>query len=214
MTQLMEKTELGEFAMTRNVARISDPCYEKDTWCSGTIDNCKIGMWKSKVIKSDEGDWGNRVAYLIAWHEDTKEPNPETTGWNKREIDVGVDSGQAGIFDDYHFKVDESIKGVERIGKEEAICVDEPWYSICCDRTLSDVGAGVIPFGCVSSTGYGDGSYEASSLEKDGEVVAIMIDYGLDYDEDEEIEEELCEGCGGEEQYHDGLCVTCYGKRK
>jgi len=189
-TKTLTTTELGSFDITSGEARISDPCYKVDEWCAGTIDKVKYGKWDAYVIKSDEGEWGNRCAVLIAVHEDytidADDPNFETA-----DIDVGVDSGQAGIFDLSFFKDDESVADTKRIASDAGrICEDEPWYSICCDRTLSEVGAGVIPFGCVSSSGYGDGSYECSVVRDthspECEVVAIKIDFGVIGNEDDE----------------------------
>jgi len=209
----MAKETLGKFEIETPIVRVSDPCYDKETWCAGTIDNCKVGEWESKVIKSNEGSWGERVAYLIAWHQDTVEPNVDND-WKKSDIDVGVDSGQAGIFDDKYFKDDDIVDVVKRV-HYESICTDEPWYSICCDRTLCKKGAGVIPFGCVSCAGYGDGSYNASYIEDGHNVVAIMIDFGLG--EEEVDEDDCCIHCGREcdsgELDSNGLCDSCHDEQ-
>ena len=214
---------LGNFHLTQPVARISDPCYDKDTWCAGTVKGCEVGEWKSNVISFDEGEWGNRNGYLVACVSRLDSiPDPHDSRWSHLEIDVGVDSGQAGIFDEKFYKDDDSIKGVERLDEDgEVICEDEPWYSICCDRTLQKKGAGVIPYGVVSSSGYGDGGYDAYAIKDSmGEVIALMIDFGIDAskedeDEDEDEEDEMvqCDNCGQEVDVHelrDGLCDECY----
>lgn len=165
--------KIGSFEMTQPVMRVSDPCYSKDTWCVGTIENCVTGKWEAAVAYKDEGDWGNRVSILIARHESgpafsaanriyMKENNDAGTatvywpkhGWD-RISDIDVDSGQCGLFDDAKYQ-DESVF------KKKAKCgFDDGWYGHCCNRTFSDKRAGVIPGGAVSSSGLGDGGYDA-----------------------------------------------------
>jgi hypothetical protein len=108
--------------------------------------------------------------------------------WVEEPFDVGVDSGQAGVFDAAHFRDNLVVMGVERISKEAPICPEEPWYSICCDRTIgSPCGAGVVPHGAVSSSGFGDGSYRCwTAKDRDGQVVAVKISYLYE----EELEDE------------------------
>jgi len=176
---------LGSFQMTSSTARISDPCYTIDTKCAGTIGLVMRGEWIAQVIKSYEGEWGNRCAYLIAHHVNTPTPTECDMRWRMQNIDVGVDSGQAGIFDNIYYKDDNIVNGIERIS-DEIICEDDPWYSICCDRTLGEVGAGTIPYGCVSSSGFGDGRYTCSIIKDGMKVIAIMIDFGLNDEKDNE----------------------------
>src|SRR5690606_25054488 len=110
---------------------------------------------------------------------------------------VGVDSGQAGVFDFAVYKDDESAKG------KSNFIEDEPWYSTCCDQTLSDQQAGVIEGGAVSSSGYGDGLYTAYyAIDANKEVVAIKIVFMED--------EATCNDCG---EYESSCtceyCETC-----
>ena len=175
--------KLGKFQMTSGKARVSDPCYDKDTWCAGTVSSVQNGSWIAHVVKKDCREWGERCSRLIAHFVDFPAPTKCDSKWKVQDIDVGVDSGQAGIFDETYFKDDEVVSQTGRIGNHSPICKEEPWYSICCDRTLNDVGAGVIPYGCVSSSGFGDGSYVCSVIKKGKKVVAIMIDFGVDKEE-------------------------------
>tara|TARA_Y100000310_G_C20561702_1_gene753399 strand:+ start:296 stop:850 length:555 start_codon:yes stop_codon:yes gene_type:complete len=184
----MNKTsriELGTFELDGHTI-VSDPCYDTDTWCNGTVDT-KEGTWRAYVIKSDEGEWGNRCGVLVAYHIACGPVDWEDFNWAVEKFEVGVDSGQAGIFATNHFKDDSIVEGVERIYEEAPICEDEPWYSICCDRTLSKQGAGIIPYGAVSSSGFGDGGHRCYTLkDHDGIVYAIKIDFGVIGYEDED----------------------------
>ena len=58
----MEQIRLG-----RKV-RVSDPCYGTETWCAGTLDNVREGLYNVEVEMSDKGMWGNRVKSLTVVH--------------------------------------------------------------------------------------------------------------------------------------------------
>lgn len=79
---------------------ITDPCYDEDTWCNGKLTNVRPGTWHTKANYCNIEFWGDRCANIIAWHETVDEP----TNWELTDIDVGVDSGQAGIIDLAHFR--------------------------------------------------------------------------------------------------------------
>lgn len=52
------------------------------------------------------------------------------------------------------------------------------WYEVCCDKSLSNLGAGVINYGVVSSSGYGDGGYSTwMALDDNNQVVAIKLQF-------------------------------------
>ena len=217
MPKESKEVNIGTFELTQPVARISDPCYSKDTWCNGTVDNCLPGTWNAVVHHFEEGSWGTRCGFLIANCATFGKPSPYDVRWEKLDITVGVDAGQAGIFDEEYFKCDPSVNGVKRMGgkNNSPICIDDPWYSICCDRSMSDNQAGVIPYGCNSSSGYGDGSYTAYKIEQDGKTVAIMIDFGLAWEE-ANPDEEYCCGCNTLtdvlELDDNGFCPKCHSK--
>ena len=174
--------KVGTFLTKSRVIRISDPCYDKKVWCCGTVQNCRIGKWSAFVVESDEGDWGTRIAELVAVHGDVSTPEAQIildrTDWKDSNIDVGVDSGQCGIFDDSEYPEGETG---EYDGKGS-------FYDQCCNKTLSKNRSGVVNFGVVSSSGFGDGSYQC--LVSTGEsVVAIKIIY-IDNDREEDLEDE------------------------
>lgn len=53
---------------------------------------------------------------------------------------------------------------------------DDPWYEMHCKITLyAKDYAGVTPFGAVSATAYGDGSYFVEAIKKDGKLVALRV---------------------------------------
>lgn len=176
-----ELTELGTFELTGTVLRVSDPCYDRDVWCSETLENCKPGTWETVVFKRDEGDWGNRIVILIARHEESsvtldafrEVASGKDKTWRECPFNVAVDSGQAGIFDEFHYQ-DDSI--FDEIPEAQSRIGADVWYRHCCDITLSSLGAGVLPYGVVSSSGFGDGVYLAyHHTDKEGKTDSVLI---------------------------------------
>lgn len=169
------RIRLGVFEVGSGILRVSDPCYEVDTWCSGTFDNAMLGKWRTHITKSSNTNgWGDRCVSLVIEHDSIIDEIPENL-WKKSEIIIGVDSGQAGFFDDKYYRA--SCNGIKCFSLEEQSNIASEWYQMCCDVTLSEdgVGAGVIPYGVVSSSGFGDGGYECFFAENDGKVVSAMI---------------------------------------
>lgn len=175
-----ELHKLGTFELTGTVLCVSDPCYERDLWCCGTIENCKTGSWETAVLMQDEGDWGIRNAILVARHEESgpeleafrKVLNGKDKTWQECPFEVGVDSGQAGIFDDKHYQDNSVFDGMPAA----EFNADNSWYSHCCDITMSPLGAGVLPYGVVSGSGDGDGVYDAfQHIGEDGRTDSVFI---------------------------------------
>lgn len=175
------KNDIGTFIIESGVARISDPCYTKDDRSCGVIKNVKKGTWNAIVLYND--DCGKIVSELIVSHNDFIKRNKYTY----ENFEVGVDSGQAGVFDNKYYLDDSSVAHMTDKDRlyDGKICKDEPWYSWCCDRTSSKSNAGVIPFGAVSSSGYGDGVYSCCvHKNNDDEIDSIKIIF-IGYEEDE-----------------------------
>ncbi len=167
----MEQIRLG-----RKV-RVSDPCYGTDVWCAGTLDNVREGLYNVEVEMSDKGMWGDRVKSLTVVN----------ASYNKFLIfnktaafEVGVDSGQAGIYDEDYYNQYHTEDGC-----------DDNWYDEVCKLTLSSEQFGTKDGKCVvSSSGYGDGCYICELVVDGGEVVAIRITFIEEEEYDEEDEED------------------------
>lgn len=176
---------IGRFSLGNKVM-VSDPCYGTDTWCQGVLENVRAGFWDAYIKTSDEGNWGIRVAELVAINLDY---NGEYDGLKyedineHQEFEVGVDSGTAGIFDyDYYCKYH---------GEKT---VDDEWYDNQIVNqffpTIESSGWEKSVFtefnGVASSSGYGDGGYDCYvARNNEGEIVGIKIVYISD-NEDEE----------------------------
>ena len=174
---------------------IGDPCYSA-SGCE-TIKNMLPGIYHTAIRNCD-----GRVSRLIAVHKKYSS-NPALDAESPDELDsyfytksltsseeyIGVDSGQAGIYDKKYFLQNEKDRDYDNLTS---------WYRRICDTTDSEEGGGIMDSRCVvSRSGYGDGSYACTLFrEKTTQsCVAIVIDYEIEteeenyYDEYEEDEE-------------------------
>lgn len=179
---------IGRFSLGNKVM-VSDPCYGTDTWCQGVLENVREGFWDAYIKMTDEGNWGERVAELVAINLDY---NDEYAGLTSKDInelqefEVGVDSGTAGIFDyEYYCKC--------HTDKD----ADEDWYET---QIINQFFPGVDSSdwqksvftefnGVASNSGYGDGGYDCYvARNEEGEIVGIKIVYISDaeYDDTDE----------------------------
>lgn len=151
---------------------VSDPCYDRSVCCMATGVAVKPGTYATYIIKKNEKDFGVRVAAIVALHIGyIKSMKKE---WTPYDCDIGVDSGQCGIFDDAAYPADEKSGG--EFGDETS------FYDECCMLTLGKNQGGVLIArnGVVSSSGYGDGSYELLYQCHEGERVALMVNFDLE----------------------------------
>jgi len=183
--------KIGKFNTESDILRITDPCYDKTVWCSGILQNCNIGKWTSFIKYSDEKKFGNRVSENIAIFGDESIENVldiiNNNSWKDSGIDVGVDSGQCGIFDDSKYP-----KTKDEIGEWGD---KSSFYGNCCDITDTNELGGNLVFGVVSRTGFGDGSYVCLYSTKDDKINAVRIIF-IQEDEEEDddfIEEDIIE---------------------
>ena len=193
---------------------VSDPCYGLGTWCQGVLENVLPGNYKCDVEYSDDGDWGERVSAIEVVHENYDRP----VEFEPESFEVGVDSGQAGIFDyDYYVKYHDDC--------DIRPHVDDNWYDRICDLTCVNVknpnyeefdwdeddaynryreytktekcwpyiqkltASPIDGLGFVSSSGFGDGGYTCwTARNDDGYIIAIRIEF-ITEDCDEECED-------------------------
>ena len=163
---------------------VTDPCYSIPTWCQKIVKGVKPGEYRVFCKKHDAGDWGNRVSMLMAVHGDHEFDNLKWKLEGTRGI-IGVDSGQAGIFDITTYRVnpdnvergsgDTSFFGITPDDSEE-----DRWYNNICSHTLGDEHWGHYNNGVVSSSGFGDGGYDLFVARVNRKVVAFAIDFGVE----------------------------------
>lgn len=203
---------LGEFEVTGDKLRVTDPCYKKETWCAGVLEKVKSGVWEGFVLGEDCGRGilgGHRVGRIYVRHSTaslTSRTAPRWK-WHEENIDVGVDSGQCGFFDEDRYPEGECGEYGDT----------STFYGRACEQTLSESkdhpGGGIVtddknsPMGAVSSSGYGDGSYRCYTLRNDdGELIAAQVDFLFE-------EPGTCSKCGeefrAEDLEPDGYCYDC-----
>lgn len=175
-------TDIGTFTLESGVMRISDPCYKKDVWCTGIIPNCRTGRWEAVTAYYNDGLFGRRVSMLAARAVDSSasfDLLDELGDLAVGDFDVGVDSGQAGMYDDATYGLDSIAESLPT--PPDKIYGTEPgslWYSCCCEATDTEIRADVLPNGVVSRSGFGDGGYTAFyHIGQDKKVDLIAIQY-------------------------------------
>lgn len=156
----MYKKFVGSIELGTTVI-VTDPCYPLDTWCTKTLENVLSGNFKCWLTIS------NIVQNQILIKDGVDE---SILRFHKVDADIGVDSGQCGVFDYNYYEI-----------KQETDA--KTWYSDVCNITLSnDLGGIVDNKGLVSSSGWGDGSYDLYiATNENGEIIGIK----LIFDEDE-----------------------------
>lgn len=132
MFELLGKEVINETIILGNKVRVSDPCYDIDTWCAGTLDNVLPGEYTCFKQRVDQGKWGVRIANIEVRHKDYLHVDPTEL----QTIDVGVDSGQCGIYDlDYFIEARKDKNG------------EDEWYWRVCDITNEYVkNTSYVPF--------------------------------------------------------------------
>lgn len=125
---------------------VCDPCYLRNTTlripCA-----VHVGTWHV-FVRNGSGEWSNRTAELVVIHE-----RGFTLTARRRLGDVGVDSGNAGVFDKSCPKPNLDDQHEEGVFDGRAAFV---------------------------STGLGDGMYPAYAGDVDGRVAKIRIHFALD----------------------------------
>lgn len=181
-----QEYNLGTFEVTTGELVVSDPCYDLGTWCMGALKNVKKGKWHAVSMIEDNEE---RNAALFIYH-DSISMSKAVDYFNRKykvneaPFEVGVDSGQAGFFDASAYKNDATVPA----GAVTDPCwTKDGWYGLCATLTLGDDGAGVLPGGAVSSSGYGDGGYFCHyAIDGNHDIVyADIIFIGEDDDEED-----------------------------
>ena len=167
---------------------VSDPCYTEPTWCQIKLDDVKPGNYNAYHKEHDCGEWGVRSSMLLVIHQDHTEDELE---WDQEDGEVGVDSGQAGIFSYETYRKDglemevptvgydgRSFEWLESLSRADEVGGD--WYTKMCKKTLTTDGWGTYDQGIVSRSGFGDGGYSLYTARIEGEVVAMAVDFAVE----------------------------------
>lgn len=141
------ETDIDNFSVTSGFLVVGDPCYGTNL----TVPALN-GSWTARVVT----DWkGESVVGLVVQHVDF---NPSDTSVLIDEVEFGVDSGQAGVFDRHSYGSD-------------------GFYAACCEATLSRGRCGCLLGGFVASSGHGDGQYSAEISSVSGRAVRVEMEF-------------------------------------
>jgi len=139
---------------------VTDPCYSVPTWCQKKFDNVLPGEWIATMIYDElHGSGRNAELYLV--HKNYQGTNLNFDWFG----DIGVDSGQAGVFDAASYRSDAAAAGMQVPKLQQPLFLPgektdgDSWYESICHFTLEGDGWGAYDAGVVSSTGWGDGMY-------------------------------------------------------
>ncbi len=167
----MEIKFIGEFEVKSGKMLVADPGSNIGTSCAGTLENVRNGIYYAAVLHNDFSDCNMRNYSLIIIHSSlVQTPDNfdyvyavlDKHSFKATDFDIIVDSGQAGFFDLAAFRQDSIITEDTPICNEIPVSGEagERFYSACCYQTQkTEINAGVIPCGAVSTSGSGNGVY-------------------------------------------------------
>lgn len=181
--------------------RFGDPVHQDNQFA--IILSAKTGDWKCE-IKTEEKYNNISIVQMRAEIEDESDDYAKAMSMilgksevlSKHEYVGKIESGVAGFFDNSKYMLDQIFREVER-QSNVVVCEDQPFYSICCDRALSEEKWGEVPYGCVCSVPV-EGFYKINAYSNNsGKVVKIVADFSETVDmpvqnsEDSEIFKKL-----------------------
>lgn len=180
---------LGTFCQETSEIIVSDPMFtfEKNTYeniawnVNVYLNNVKPGKWlswihvdektcrNSELISVYDSDLLDNDDYFMEYDSNKYE-------WELYEqSDIGVDSGMAGIYDLKYFRKDEFVN-IPQLNLKKYDNDGEKWYNMNSYITQHDQNdAGIVPFGVVSMSGYGDGMYDLMICKNNDQIVGIKI---------------------------------------
>lgn len=183
---------LGSFTVESGQIRVSDPCYcptEREGYGKSLKHGEGIlilpalnGRWQLMARMVVDGMFGRRCMALMAFHESMFMYSAPGKRVGKK---LFVDSGQMMVCDEAHFPRD--VESFEYTDSDK----DPSFYRQLCNLTYDpDSGeplfGGCLQHACVTSSGYGDGSYPAFVYsDPTGLAVSVTVDFGDEEDEDE-----------------------------
>ncbi len=199
-----KRYKLGEIELKDSVY-VSDPCYSLGTWCQALVENLKPGKYIGYMKKADFGPGGFggiRVTDIWITHIDHSHLYPVKI--LDKTIDIGVDSGQAGIYDKEYYEKQHTPKLNENWYDKQFDLIYEydidgnkyikPYLKINWktgkDEWISSGqerrdGIALDKKGVVSFSGFGDGSYNLYARKnKEGQIIGLRINF-IDLREEE-----------------------------
>ena len=167
---------------------VSDPCYDRGTWCQLKLKNVLPGSYVADV-EVDETYGRNSILRIT--HSNFMAGKASNLQF--RHIgEAGVDSGQLGIFDfvsyrnDQHPVLPAALHASKDASQEWTVGsyhksdkIGESWYDHICSHTCNTEDSwGTYDSGVVSSSGWGDGVYEVYAAYNDQQqIIALEVTF-------------------------------------
>ena len=177
----------GEINIADGLVDITDPCYDKGTWCAMFGYKIKPGKYKCYVdvanfpskymYEKDDPEvvagikkvnqvvtrQDRRIIALTIEHNEANNiPYNELKEWEKVTDKIGVDAGMCGF---YNHKP--SFKDDDKWDDFWQNANNLPRYRwLTCD---------IKPYGATVSSGFGDGLYPLFEYKQNGETVALQL---------------------------------------
>lgn len=179
----MHRRIIGRFNLNSGRLIVTDPCYAKEAAShspgaafSGLVENAAPGEWTGGVTTKAEG---RRlvIAELEAQHESHPLQSEPTGEWEPASFIVGVDSGQAGIFDEALYPPGETGQWDGSGGFYDRVCT-AVFGAYDAEALSRECPAGSVTEGVVSMSGHGDGGYRCMVYRRaDGVCTAVRITF-------------------------------------
>lgn len=186
---------IGKFKIESGQIVAKDPAIEIMTGhiFADTMIPVHNGTWNAYVRKIENGQ---RIGELMICNSmDTMGSDPtgsdptgsDLTGSDPTGSDlwkfittVDVDTGQAGFFDIKHFRLDSDVDNKYKSNKiyDDGSDQGSEWYNMCSTITINKT-VGIVPYGVISRSGYGDGSYDVFAIktgDRFSKLVAVFDD--------------------------------------
>ncbi len=198
MKNLSKNPKTLQFEIVSGKLNITDPCYDTNTTCALFNLPAVNGVWSVTGEYEDGKSWGYRIASILAVLNDISLYN-----FDLKELsdNIGVDSGQCGIFDAGKYPQNEVEAGdyddkSSFYGKVCDLTHNEEEHEV--NKSTPYFTYGIVDnFGVASSSGYGDGCYTAyGAKNENGELVAVKIVFLEEEIDEEEDDDDRCPDCG------------------
>lgn len=164
---------IGTFIVESGELIVTDPAYGVDEKNTKQIklSNVKKGEWTARITYTEE-DYVQSLQIFYGKNNLSKK-------WNICDDLIGVDSGQAGIFDISLFGRDSAIPyEVKNVNNIEINRSGLKYYVACADMVTSDFQGGIVPGGAVSMSGYGDGLYSVEvNYNVSKELIGVRVSF-------------------------------------
>jgi len=178
-----EQRHIGSIDIEDGMVDITDPCYDRDTWCRINDAPVKPGKYDCFSVVGDDG-WGPRPYRCRIQHE-------SLGGGTVKNFEcfgaVAVDAGVCGFFSHKpNYKEDDQwgdVCGRLDAHNKRADVQDDAYRAYLFHKEDAVMRCEAF----FTESGMGDGYYEVYAAKKEGEIVALELRF--DYDEEDAAED-------------------------